>query len=716
MSQDVAKKIKQSQKKKSTSVKKNLEAAAKQSAKKESPDMEVMFIKSVKKRTTRRRFNLDKRAETDDTSIKNQNVESNESIKILRDRYCDNITVDLFKNNLLQSSKDLDLEKMSNGKLQRKTSSTNTKILPIIVTPKSTPPKLNLTPHRSKKTPKKSPISLGSPKTHSIAIPKLFKSPRKLSLAATSEDSGENLEKSDSDSCKKSRKSKKHSSGSSSMSDKSLLISPTAKSKHKKSDGNLKLIVRKFSKSPKIVLKSPKSKKSKSRKLLSSSRMRKSTPKKSTSPPTTPNLNKSSKISTKKSPLSKRKSLSPIKRRLLDSKLTKTLTASQIKDVLAEPIVLLEKLSPESMKRKNMLMVASKTRSNTLIKVRSPSINARSNSKVSIKKVSVESDVSTNRNSNTKLRSSMEKSRINNTNRISPRIKPNISIQEKDRSSIPLMASTPREGKMTLMDTSLTFNTSIASVNDTSLNTRLRHRNQSNVQLSGTRDKNTNIENVSEPSLFDMEISNTSQSRFSNVTKRNATYDKDNTMEKKQKNRNNTYELEQPQTLSLRKMIKKRTSTDANLSSRNTTKKAKVHFADASGAGSAQKSINKLNGSRSSISHNVNARSSNIINSAHKLKKVETPQFSRNSLISPFKRSSPRTHGGTPIIQLNRTQVTPKTFASTEKKSGKTKPTVARRTLYLFFFILFYILISHKFTYREKIIDEKESTKFRKNT
>ncbi|XP_071559753.1 uncharacterized protein [Temnothorax nylanderi] len=640
VSQDVAKsaqKVRQSQRKEKSG-KSDMEAA-KQSAKKESPvcDAEVTLKKSAKKKTSRRRLHLNK-VETEDVD---QNVD-NEAIRILRDRYCDNVTtVDLVRHNFLElnASKDLDSEKIPNGKLQQKISAKVSPIV-IVVTPKSTPPKLSLTPHRSKKTPKKSPISLGSPKTHSIAIPKLFKSPRKLSLAATGEDSEESLKKPDSDShAKKSRKSKKDSPNNSSGFDKSTLISPTEKKKHKKSDINLKVTVRKFSKSPKIVLKSPKSKKSKSRKLklLSPSRVKKSPLKTSpSSPGTSSNLNTSSpRIRIKKSPLSKGKNLSSIKRRLLNSKLTNTLTATQIKDVLAEPIVLLEKLSPENLKQKNI--VASKTRSDTFIKVRSPSIRGGSSSKVltPIKKASV--SMSPKRNSSPKLRnSSVEKSRSSNTNRVSPRIKYNTSI--------PLMSSTPREGKVTLMDTSLVSDTSIASVNNTSLNTRLRHRSQSNVQLSNTMDKNTDIKNVSRHSLFDKEINDTSQSLLSNVTRRNATYDKDNTMEKKQESKkDNTYELEQPQTLSLRQMIKKRTSTEANLSSKDNPKKAKVRFAvGTSGGGSARKSINKLNGSRSSISPN---------------------------------RSSPRNHGGTPRAQLSRVQVTPKTFASTEKKSEKKSST-----------------------------------------
>ncbi|KYN27062.1 hypothetical protein ALC57_03404 [Trachymyrmex cornetzi] len=674
VSQNVAKsaqKIRQSQKKGKSNVENNLETAAKQSAKTESSDLEVTFKKSTKKKPTRRRLNLNKEADTS-VSQEDQNMDLSESIKMLRDKHCNDIaTVELVKTNLFQynASTNRDSEKMLNRKLQRNISATNTKISPAIVTPKSTPPKLNLTPHRSKKTPKKSPISIGSPKTHSITVPKLFKSPRKLSLAVTGEDSEESLEKSDSDShSKKSRKSKKNTLDNNSKSDKNASMSSTANNNRKKSNSNL--IVRKFSKSPKIVLKSPKSKKSKSHKLklLSPSRMQKSPEKTpSASPNTTPNLenDKSSKISSKISPLSKGKNLSSIKN-LLSPKLTKILTASQMKDVLAEPVVVLDKLSPENVKQKHV--VASKTR-DTSIKIRSPS-NGTRNLKVIIIPVEdyVSAGTSTKRNSNSESKSNSIRIPRITTN--TDRIEYNALIQRK----APLVSSTPRGENMISRNNSLS-DTSIDSINNTSLNTRSRHRNQSNM-LGSTMDKNTDIENVSSPSLFDdKEISNTleiSQFPLVSVTKLNTTYDKNNSAEKKQEN--NTYELEQPQTVSLRQMIRKRSSVDANLSVlKDNVKKTKVRFADiSSDANNSRNSINKPNGSRSSISHNNNAQHrNNVMNSTQKSKKAETAKFTRNSLISPFKSSNPRIHRGTPVVQLNAIQVTPKTFASVEKKSEK---------------------------------------------
>ncbi|XP_029163555.1 rho GTPase-activating protein gacF [Nylanderia fulva] len=526
--------------------------------------------------------------------------------------------------------------------------------------PKSTPPKLSLTPHRSKKTPKKSPISLGSPKTHSIAVSKLFKSPRKLSLLTKSE---ENLNKSDKSQNEK-EKTKKDRLNNSSTSNKSL-TPLVAQSKHRKSGINLKAMVRKFSKSPKIVLRSPKSKKSKSRKLklLSpSQKVRKNSLKTSANitSDTTPNFDVAkSNISTKKSP--KEKNLSRSNHQLI-----KTRTISQEKDMLTEPIVLLKRLSPERIQ--NMSMVANKIQPETSITKRSPSINTRNNFKVLT--TSAGSDMSVNRNSNTKSQNSnAEKLKIN---RVSPRIKHNILIQRKDGSSIPLISSTPREKTREIpsIDINLTFNTPIINEDNTS-SIKSRRKNQSN--MSNVMHKSTAIENISTPSLFE-NTSDASQFHISNVTKQD-TIEKEFSLitpEKNQKNeKRNTYELEQPQTLSLRQMIKKRTSTDANLSSRENLKKTKVHFADETfNTSNVNKSINNLSGSN--ISHNVKIQ--NNINSAHKSRKIETPKLNQNSLVFPFKtRSSPRTNIVTPRIQLNK--VTPKSFTLMENKSEKKSST-----------------------------------------
>lgn len=647
---------------------KSLEGTAKQSARKKSSDAKVMLRKSARKKTSRRRLNLTQEAENEnDFPVQNKIIDTNESIKIPRNKHNKTSTTEHIKHNLSQSntSEDLDSNKMLNKKLQRKTAVIDAKDSSINVTPKSTPPKLSLTPHRSKKTPKKSPISLGSPKTHSITVPRLFKSPRKLSLLTQSE---ENLNKSDESQNEKLEKTKKDKLHNSSKSHKRL-TPPVAQSKRRKSGIDLKTIVRKFSKSPKIVLRSPKSKKSKSRKLklLSpSQKVRQNslrTSNISSDISTTPDFDAAqSKIRTKKS--RKEKNLSKA-----NCGLIKTQTISQEKDMLTEPIVLLKRLSPERIQ--NMLTITNKIQSETSLTTRSPLINTRNSYKVLT--TSVGSDISVNRNSNTQLQNSNVKKL---TNRVSPRIKYNTLTQGKDRSSVPLISSTPREEKISL-NMNLTFNTPIVNINEDNIfSIKSQRKNQSNV--SNVMDKNTTIENISKSSLFENYISDASQFHISNVTKQDTTYEKDSstTPEKKQENeKRNTYELEQPQTLSLRQMIKKRTSTDANLSSKENLKKTKVHFADEKfDAKNVNKSINNLSGSN--ISHNVNMQNNNIVNSAHKSRKVETPKFNQNSLALPFKtRSSPRTNIVTPRIQLNKSQVTPKPFTLMENKSEKKSST-----------------------------------------
>lgn len=643
---------------------------AKQSFKKESPDAMIMLRRSARKKASHQRFNLVQAEAEDKFTVQNLSMDTNESIKLLRDRHNKISTTEHIKHNLSQSnaSQDLDSNKTLNKKFQRKTVAIDVKNSPIIVTPKSTPPKLSLTPHRSKKTPKKSPISLGSPKTHSITVSRLLKSPRKLSLLATSE---ENLNKSDNKSHnKRLEKTKKNDLNNSSMSNK-LLTSPVTKSKHKKSD-NLKTFVRKFSKSPKIMLKSPKSQKSKVRrlKLLSPSQKVNKKDSLKTSPnitSDTSDLNTTkSKVDTKRSPLSKEKNLSGIKRQLI-----KALTVSQKEDVLTDPIVLLERLSPERIQ--NMLAVANKSQSDTSVTTKSPLINRGTNFKVL--RTSAGSNISVNQNSNAKLRNNNIEEKL--TNRVSPRTKHNTPIQRKDR-SISLLSSTPREENIPSIDMNLISNTSVISADNISINTRSRHQSKNQSNMSNTiMDKSTAIENISKPSLFDNDISDAGQFHTSNV-KQDATYDKNNliTPEKELENKKrNTYELEQPQTLSLRRMIRKRTSTDANLSFKENFKKAKVHFVDGKfDTNNAHKLINKSIESRSNISHNINMQSNNIINSAQRSRKVEISKLSRNSLASPFKtRSSPRINIVTPRVQLSGIQVTPQNCTLIEKKSGKIK-------------------------------------------
>ncbi|XP_003426128.1 serine/arginine repetitive matrix protein 2 [Nasonia vitripennis] len=123
------------------------------------------------------------------------------------------------------------------------------------VTPKSSPINVSFTPHRSTKTPKKSPINLGSPKTLPRSSLKLLNVQRKLSITdspPSSENSYNLVEPQDSAS------PANKSAENTSMSDKK-----SKSTKIKSNSPTLKIRPR-FSKSPKIVLKTLKAKSNKS--------------------------------------------------------------------------------------------------------------------------------------------------------------------------------------------------------------------------------------------------------------------------------------------------------------------------------------------------------------------------------------------------------------------------------------------------------------------
>ncbi|XP_011303505.1 serine/arginine repetitive matrix protein 5 [Fopius arisanus] len=132
------------------------------------------------------------------------------------------------------------------------------------VTPESSPITVILTPHRSTKTPRKSPVSLGSPKSHSLSPRRLSKTPRKLSVIAASPIPSDNSS----------------SNGTPSQPSKSPVKTPKTSPKPSKSKNRTTL----HSKTPRIVLKKSKTKSPSS---VRSSRVKKS-PKKPTTPKTPP--------------------------------------------------------------------------------------------------------------------------------------------------------------------------------------------------------------------------------------------------------------------------------------------------------------------------------------------------------------------------------------------------------------------------------------------
>jgi len=661
MNKDAIKKTRK--RKKSSNIKNDLEISIKESPKRESFKAKKTSSESEKKKGSRQKLKFIQEPDAVDKSIlqKNLNISSNvlkvrkELEDIVKNKNSISIKKKKFsKNNssLLNNSQEM----TPNQKLKWKVVLRDIKVSPNMITPKSTPPRINLTPHRSKKTPRKSPISLDSPKTHTKAVPRLLKSPRKLSLSTLS--GSENTKKSNKKTHKKTLEKIKHDN-SIELSPSNKDLSTSAVKKSQKSNKNVKTSVRKFSEQQRIVINPRKSKKSGSpSKLRLSSPHQKHYESMSTIPNITVDLNdtKSSSIRSYKS-----KTLLSTKRRFLNSKI---ITASQIRDLLAEPIVLLEKLS---FKNISNILTISGIKLNTPIKVKSSLINKNNSAKILTPTNSpIKLNESVNENSSFRLRHSHAK----DSNKIKLRNKDSTLIQEKNK-SIPLTSSTPREEKISLINIELIIDTPIVSVAKMSLN----RSNRSNTQLSDIMDRSTIITNISKPSLMD--ISNDGQSYFSNSTiQRKSTqsqvsYDENNTilLKELESKKDDTYELEQPQTLNLRQMIRKRTSTDVNLITPKMDKKTKVHFKNAtSDTNSARKSI-KWTASQSNTSHN--AQRNSIMNSSHKLKQIKTPKFHRNSIISPFKRRSSLTVKNKANIRLNMTENTPKTFGSISKKTGK---------------------------------------------
>lgn len=188
-------------------------------------------------------------------------------------------------------------------------------------TPESSPITVNLTPHRSNKTPRKSPVNLGSPKSHADTSLRLSRTPRKLPIAADSpvpseqSVSSSTQDRPDNDSPEKSdntdspeggdskTKRKKHRSPGSKISPK----------RHRKSSSKV-VAVRKFSKSPKIVLRSPKAKspKAKSPRVVASKLKKSAIPGRATKSPVKSNKSVGEKSL---SPTKPRESMSPRKNR-----------------------------------------------------------------------------------------------------------------------------------------------------------------------------------------------------------------------------------------------------------------------------------------------------------------------------------------------------------------------------------------------------------------
>lgn len=670
---ELVEKIKQSQRKKKTSsnVEGNSKTSTRQSVEKESP-INIVVGKSVRKKTSCRRYKLNKKeAQNIVAECENKNVDFNKSTKALEDGHSDNILSTKSIENgptHFNNTKSLDLSKMPQ-QLRQEIDVADVTVL-TVMTPKSTPIKFNLTPDRSTKTPKRSPISLGSPKTHTETMPKL-KTPRRLSLTP------EKSNKSHKDAQEKEEKLQKRKRDG----------SPN------KSDVNLKKNLYKFLKSPKIVLKSPKSKKSKSPKLKLSLQSKSKRTSKNSLTTTMPDLNttKPLRIDTENTPSSKSGDLSMIKYPLLNPRLMNTLTVSQIKDT-AEPVVLLERLSSNT-----ILTTVSKNQSDILI-------NERKNSKsLTPATRTKKSDTSVHLKAN-----HQNPVNLSSSNMLSPNIKHDTSIQGRKRKSSMPRTSTPQE-----KPSSIQINLSPTSIvsDDESPNTRLRNINQSStraMQFLNALDQTITIESVSKPSPLNKDISGVNQIA-SSFSKQNVTFDinEDIILEK-----DVTYELKQPQTLSLQQIAKKHIKKNANLSTQKDNKKThKVHFANfAPDKSCINKSSDKPIRLQSFVPRKNNAEKNSIINLNCKSEKLKTVKLTQGSLATPLKtKSSSTIHGVAPKVQLpktpslnimspsfsaslNRIAITPKTCALTEKKSGKIKINIF--VLYIYSMTHSYVIIT----------------------
>ncbi|XP_014477752.1 PREDICTED: probable serine/threonine-protein kinase nek3 [Dinoponera quadriceps] len=654
------KKSKQSPRgRKSTNAEDDLEATVKQNFRKKLLNAKVTVGKSKKRNTSSRRRDKIEEAENEAAVHKDDSINSKLK-KISKDKHADNVPMVRNSDRWIDSG---DLSKTPE-KVQEKTSMPNIRGLSSgIVTPKSTPIKLSLTPHRSTKTPKKSPISSSSPKTCSASVSRLLKIPRKLSLTP-----GENLSDNNDFGDNKLRKAGKDTS----VANKSSPTSSAVKSKHRVSSVKLKEIVHRFSKSPKIVLRRL-SKKSPKLNLFAS---RKHSLKKFTLAGTPAPDASLGHRSTKSSSAKKNPSLkSLLANKCLKSRLVKLLTASQMRDILAEPIVLVKKLE-------NKLDILTAIVDNNRL---NNSINIENSVKIS--QATAEN---TPASSTFSLKGSPRRSSATNrssSNKLSLATEHSPPTQRQNKSSTPLMSSTPREEQTTRIN--LTSNASILS-NDAYPNTRSRYTDQFGVHTTASSpsimDKSSAaIEDVSKPSLLD--ISDTNDP--SNSAKRqDTTYNVKEAKIELKKVQNNkrdiTYELKDPQTPGLRQMIKKRTMTDANLSIKGDTKKfCRVRFANITPDGNgAHGSIGKSIGLQSSVPRNdTTQRNIRIRNLTYKTSsKAQIPKSNKNSLVSQLKLS-PKICGVTPkgrlhalnamTINLGKIQATPKGLESVEKKSER---------------------------------------------
>lgn len=451
-----------------------------------------------------------------------------------------------------------------------------------IVTPESSPITVHLSPHRATKTPRKSPVNIGSPKTHTISPQRTCKTPRKLSVipdSPISSDKSSNNGTPHTNSPKNlssSRQSPRQSPNVSLRSPRSLQTSL----KSPKSLRTLKLIKSpklssKSLRSPGAKFKSPKSPRTASKPLKSPETTVKS-------PRSTKNVFKSSQVSPRtpkiclKSPKSKsprvlstkiRKSpkkgpTTPVKSPSPNNKSPdkqKSIELFKTDEKMKSPQLVLRKLTPRKQEEIIQTPIMSPSASEKLPE--KPASPRRSKSTLK-KRSSITSSgtplrpIPTPKHNDSKI--SAHKSFVGDTNT------PLTLFAIKHGSG--LMSSTPREKIRRSLNVSLNSNKS-PSVKDSPLSVETFYgkspktstRIHNDTTFSKIDDETNPL--ISDDDSFEMSGIKTVEQSQKDIT---FTADQDSLIsedEDEDKNHNNTYELDEPQTPGLRNKKKSENDT-----------------------------------------------------------------------------------------------------------------------------------------------------------
>ncbi|XP_023289734.1 muscle M-line assembly protein unc-89 isoform X2 [Orussus abietinus] len=455
-----------------------------------------------------------------------------------------------------------------------------------IVTPESSPIMVNFTPHRSTKTPRKSPLNLGSPKTHFETPLGMSKTPRKLPITVNSPSTSDNSVMTTSS--KETPKKQSQESDDNKLSNfvDGIGVNMRARKSPGKSKGSpvssskKKLLSPKFPKFPKIVLKLPKSKSPTFKQMRSSDKSNKSEKRqvrKAKSPKLTPIKNPESTLQLCDVCIP----LSPMSKMAIASSKTPTVLLTNI-SYLKPDIQLKINSSMTNMKGLSETPVTtpvvskltphggdSPRRPKSMTKKRSPITDTGTPLRpVSSPRVHC-SDYATS----------------NSTSETKPELPHNVKrkvLELKQNSANPLMSSTPRD----TIRRSLNLSSILGNTSPKRAGSLIQERETSSSQCIPTvvKDECTGIEHESEPLMKSFIFSSSSSTHSSKVSELNGTFDiskKVSPSPEKKGSKDDTYEITEPKTPSLQKKSKKRTLEEANLdiSERETKRNCKVRFA-----------------------------------------------------------------------------------------------------------------------------------------